>query len=215
MKKNYAAVVLMLTMVFTACTSTKEPSGVWLNKEKAQGKSFHKLFIVAMTADIQARVQVENDLASTAKARGFDAVKSIDVMAPSLKDPTAPSKDEILNKVKGSGCDGILVASLLKKEQAMQYTPGVTAYAPMPYYSWNGGFYGYYSNMYQTVSSSGYYTQDKSYFMQTNLYDVATEEIMLSVQSTIFNPSSLKAFSEDYTLKLVKQLKSEGLLKKK
>jgi hypothetical protein len=49
--------------------------------------------------------------------------------------------------------------------------------------------------------------------MQSNLYDVASEEIMWSVQSNVFDPSSLSQFSKAYTSQLIKQLKEEGLLK--
>ena len=57
-------------------------------------------------------------------------------------------------------------------------------------------------------------TKEKTYFMQGNLYDAASEEIMWSVQSKIFNPSSVKKFSKSYTASLVKQLEQEKLLKK-
>ena len=50
--------------------------------------------------------------------------------------------------------------------------------------------------------------------MQGNLYDVASEEIMWSVQSEIFDPSSAKKFSSAYTKTLINQLGKENLLKK-
>jgi hypothetical protein len=50
--------------------------------------------------------------------------------------------------------------------------------------------------------------------MQSNLYDAATEELMWSVQSEVFNPSSLNNFSKSYMNTLVKQLTRQNLLKK-
>ena len=123
------------------------------------------------------------------------------------------NKEEIIKKVKENNCDAVFVASLLKKEEDVRYTPGTTAYSVMPYYSWSGNFFGYYSHWYPTVNNPGYYSKEKSYFMQSNLYDVASEEIMWSVQSKIFDPASLKKFSKAYTSKLIEQLKSEKLLK--
>ena len=49
--------------------------------------------------------------------------------------------------------------------------------------------------------------------MQSNLYDAASEEIMMSVQSKIFDPSSLKLFSGNYTYTLFNQLKKEKIIK--
>lgn len=214
MKKGKLLSMIAAVLLLASCSSSNETTGVWLNKEKLQGKSFSNVLIVVMTADIEARSLLENDLAAAAAAKGYKAIKSIDVLPPSFKDPQTPSKEDILGKVKANGCDGVFVATLLKKEEDIRYTPGTTAYSPMPYYSWSGNFYGYYSNYYPTVSTPGYYSKDKSYFIQSNLYDVATEELMWSVQSKIFNPSSLSGFSKSYTSGLVKKLEKEMLLKK-
>src|SRR3954468_19960798 len=97
-----------------SCKTTQKPSGVWVNKEKMAGKSYHKIFFVILTADIQARVALENELAAAAVKRGYEAVKSNEVIAFSLKDPKAPSKEEVVAKVKESGCDAVFVASLLR-----------------------------------------------------------------------------------------------------
>lgn len=213
MKKNYAFWMAITIFLVSACSVGKQSTGVWINKDKIQGKNFHNIFIVVMTADIQARVQIENDLAAKATARGYKAVKSIDVMAPSLSEPAAPTKEEIVSKVKASGCDAVFIASLLKKEEDVRYTPGTTAYTVGPYYSWSGNYFGFYSHWYPTVSTSGYYTKDKSYFIMSNLYEVATEEIMWSAQSEVFNPTSIERFSKVYTSTLIKQLEKEKLLK--
>jgi hypothetical protein len=81
-------------------------------------------------------------------------------------------------------------------------------------YSWAGSFFGYYSHYYSTISASGYYSNDKTYFMQSNLFDKASQELMFSVQSEIFNPSSLPSFSRTYISTLMKQLEKAKLLKK-
>jgi hypothetical protein len=210
MKKNLF-VLFMITVLIGACTSTKESSGVWVNKEKIKGKTFNKLFIVVMTADPEARATVENDLARVATSRGHPVVKSIDVIPTDMKDPKMPTKDEVVAKVKESGCDGVFVATVLKKEEDIRYTPGTTAYSVAPYQTYYPGYYTYW---YPSVSTPSYYDTEKTYFMQSNLYDVASEEIMWSVQSKIFSPSSLKKFSQAYTSTLVKQLEKEKLIKK-
>ena len=216
MKTYYFLLSLFaIVFVFASCSSMEKSTGVWVNKEKIQGKSFNKIFIVVMTANIQARAKLETDLAAAAIANGYNAVKSMDVMPPAFRDSSTPTKEEIAGKVKESGCDAVFVASLLRKEENVRYNPGFGAYSVMPYYSWGGRYYGYYRHWYPTVvSSPDYYTTEKTYFMQSNLYDAATEEIMWSVQSKVFDPSSLEAFSKIYMSGLIKQLESENLLKK-
>src|SRR5215831_8021708 len=213
MRRDHLLPLLITVVICANCSSPKESesTGVWVNKEKIQGKSYNKIFIVVMTADIEARAQIENDLAATAAARGHQTIKSVDAIPPSLNDPKAPTKEEVVSKVKESGCDGVLVASLLKKEEDVHYTPGGSAYSIQPYYTY---YPGYYSHWYPSVSTPDYYSHEKSYFMQSNFYDVASEEIMWSVQSTVFNPSDLQKFSKAYTTGLIKQLEKAKILKK-
>jgi hypothetical protein len=214
MKNNILLPAVIAALMLTACGSSKDTAGVWVNKEKIKDKSFSKVFIVAVTADPSARVQIENDLAAAATARGYQAVKSYDVIKPSLDTPKAPSKDEVVSKVKESGADAVFIASLLNKDEAIHYTPSKTGYSVMPYYSMMGNYYGYYSQVYPTVYTPGYYSEEKSFFILSNFYDAASEEIMWSVQSEVFNPSSLQKFSKDYMAALVKQLEKAKLLKK-
>ena len=164
-----------------------------------------------MTADIEARSVIETDLAAAATSKGKQVVKSIDVLPPVLSDPKKmPTKDEVVSKVKETGCDAVFIASLLKKEEEIYYEPGTTTYSIRPYYTY---YSGYYSQWYPAVSTSDYYSNDKTYFMQSNFYDAASEKIMMSVQSKIFDPSSLKLFSGNYTYTLFNQLKKEKIIK--
>ncbi|MES1226845.1 MAG: hypothetical protein ABUT20_65835 [Bacteroidota bacterium] len=213
---KYTRLLLAFVIAFAACSSSKESTGVWVNTEKMKGKSYNSIFIVVMTADVQARAKLETDLAAAAESKGYKAVKSIDVMPPSLQDPATPTKEAIVSKVKASGCDAVFVASLLKQEEDVHYTPGQTSYSVMPYYSTYGTYYGFYSHYYPpVVSTPSYFSKEKTYFMQSNLYDAASEEIMWSAQSKVLTPSSLDNFSTSYTTSLIKQLQKAKLLKKK
>jgi len=211
MRRTYWLAFIIAGFVFAACSSSKKPAGVWVNKEKIKDKTYKKMFIVVMTADVEARSTVETDLAAAAVAKGYEAVKSIDVLPVDLKDPKMPPKDDLVNKVKETGCDAVLVAALLKKEEAVSFEPGVTTYSILPYYTYYGACY---SNWYPAVSTSDYYSHEKTYFMQSNFYDAASEEIMVAVQSKIFDPSSLRLFSKTYTYNMIKQLEKANIKRK-
>jgi hypothetical protein len=113
------------------------------------------------------------------------------VLPADLKDPKPPAVDALIEKIKASDCNAVFVASLLDKNDEIRYTSGGTYYTMRTDYSWAGSFFGYYSHYYSTISASGYYSNDKTYFMQSNLFDKASQELMFSIQSEIFNPSSL------------------------
>ena len=214
MKNNHLLSIIMIAYIFAGCASTKETPGVWVNREKIQGKAYSNLFIIVMTADIEARVRLENDLAAIATSRGFKTVKSYEVLPADLKDPKPPAVDDLVAKIKASDCDAVFLASLLDQKEAVDFTAGGTSYTMRSDYSWSGTFFGYYSHYYSTVSTPGYYTSSKTYVMQSNLFDRASQEKMFSVQSDIFNPSSLASFSRTYTSTLMKQLDKAKVLKK-
>ena len=216
MKRLYQLLIVVITIISASCSSTKPEQfdDVWINKDSVNGKSFHNLFIVVLTGDIDVKTKVENVLANKAQAKGYKTVKSSDVMPYNIKDPKIPTREEIIATVKSSGCDGVLISSLFKKEEAVNYTPGTTAYSTSPEFNFVGNYVGYYTHYYPTVSTSSYYSHDKSYFVQTNLYDAKSEQIMWSVKSKVFNPSSLDEFINAYLSDLIRQLEKAKLLKK-
>ncbi|HEX6849051.1 MAG TPA: hypothetical protein VF144_18835 [Chitinophagaceae bacterium] len=214
MKRVSVFVVSIVTIFLAACSSTKESTGVWYNKEKIQGKTYDNFFVVVMTADIEARVRIENDIASTIVSRGHKATKSYEVLPADLKDPKPPAVDALIEKIKASDCNAVFVTSLLDKSDEIRHTEGGTHYTLRTDYSWAGTFFGYYSHYYSTITTQGYYSNDKTYFMQSNLFDKASQELMFSVQSEIFNPSSLASGSRTYISTLMKQLEKAKLLKK-
>src|SRR6478752_9959620 len=214
MKRVCALSLVTIALFFAACSSTKESTGVWVDKEKMKGKSYGNFFVIVMTADIEARVKLENDIAATITSRGHKAIKSYEVLPADLKDPKPPAVEDLIAKIKASDCDAVFLTSLLDKNEDVGYTTGGTQYTMRTDYSWAGTFFGYYTHYYSTLTSSGYYSTDKTYIMQSNLFDKASQEKMFSVQSQIFNPSSLSSFSRTYISTLMKQLSKAKLLKK-
>ena len=212
--RNSPFVLLMTTFIFAACSSPKKSTGVWVNKEKIQGKSYDNFFVIVMTADIEARVKLENDIAATIISRGHKAIKSYEVLPADLKDPKPPAVDALIEKIKASDCNAVFVASLLDQNDDIRYNSGGTYYTMRTDYSWAGTFFGYYTHYYSTLTTTGYYSTDKTYIMQSNLFDKASQEKMFAVQSEIFNPSSLPSFSRTYVSTLMKQLSKAKLLKK-
>jgi hypothetical protein len=210
MKRVHLLFLIAITASFAACAPSQKYTGVWVNKDKIKGKTYSNIFVIAMTSDAQAQAQIEADLAKTITSRGLKVVKSMDVMPKSLSDPKMPSKEELTGKIKESGCDAVLIASLLKKVDNISYIPSHEGHEVVQ----GGSYYGFYSYYYNTVSVPGYMTQDKVFVVQSNFFDVATEEKMWSVESDIYQPGSLQKLSDIYVYKLVHQLEDQKVIKK-
>jgi hypothetical protein len=61
---------------------------------------------------------------------------------------------------------------------------------------YGAGFYGYYNYWSPTLYSPGYYTTDKTYFIEANAYDMETQKIIWSVQSKAENPSGIEEIKQ-------------------
>jgi len=204
----------MLAISLTSCSPGIRNIATWANKEKiaAIKPVQHTVFFAVLTQNIEAKFTLENDLARAAEARGIHAIKSLDVYGSILTKENMPSKEAILQKIRDLGCDGIFTSALIDQASETRYIPSsTTVYAPYPVYGYFGSYYGY-SSMYYTP---GYYSTSKSYFLQSNLYDAKTEELLISMQSKAVDPSGIEKASKEYTAALLDELKKQGFLKNK
>jgi hypothetical protein len=216
---KHACYFLLGILVLSACSPSVVVTSSWKNGELLASptkKAYKTVFISALTGNTNAKTIVEGALADAAVQRGFKAIKSQELFVPDFNKANAPDKETVLKKVKLSGCDAIFTVALVNKESETRYVPGTTAYNPYPMRGYYGTYWGYHSYWYGSsmYSTPGYYETDKTYFLESNLYDAETEKIVWSSQSKTVNPSDLKSFSGKYTAAIIKQLEEDGLLKK-
>jgi hypothetical protein len=215
MKTLKVLLLLVIAVLYASCSTSQKVTTSWSNKEAAKGKTYKKVFVFAITQNQAARNLVESDLRRSIIEIGKEAETSYDVFPATFTKETAPSKEIILAKIRELKCDLIFSVSLLDSKTETRYVPGSTSYyAPYPAYGYYGGFgsyYGYYSPM---VYDPGYYTTDKIFYLEANLFDAETESILWSVQSESYNPSNLKEFSAEYADLIVYQAGKDGIIKK-
>jgi hypothetical protein len=217
MKNLFPTLLLAFLAVsmMTSCGPSVKITGSWMDpKAKSAGKKFQKVFLFAITDNINARTTIETDLASACTKEGINTVKSYEVMTPSFL-KSQPTEGMLIQKIKDTGCDGVFTVVLVDAKSETRYVPGTTTYAPYPAYGHYGSFGGYYGYYGGYAYDPGYYVNDKTYYVESNLYDLSTGEIVWSVQSEAYNPSDLNSFSKEYTMTLISNLQKEGVLKKK
>jgi hypothetical protein len=215
-KKSIQSFIAILILLFVAgcASSSKAPKTFWINEEKAKGKSYKQLFIFAATLNIEARVRLENALAEQVVAKGLKVVKCKDVLPPALSDTTLPTKEILMKAIQASGSDGVFIITLLGKEEIVDYTPGKTAYGQTAIYNWNGGLFGYYSTYALTVNTRSTIEQEKQYTILSNFYDFASEELLLSVQSKIYEATNPDKTAEWYVRNVMAQMQNNHLINK-
>jgi hypothetical protein len=173
---------------------------------------YDDLFVTALTDNILARQTVEQDLDNLLNEKGVNAQSSFNILPPGFK-TSGVDKNEVLQKIKALGSDAILTVAVLDQTNETRYVPGTTMYSPMGY-GYYGRFWGYYSYYNPVMYDPGYYTTDKNYYLEANLYDAETEELVWSSQSETTNPASIETFSKTFSETIVSQLIKDGLIVK-
>jgi hypothetical protein len=206
MKKTIFSIAL--ATAFFSCSPSMKTTSSWVNTDKSatEGKTYKTVFISVITSKLEVRTKLENELALAVEKRGLIAIKSIDKFPP-ITAGAKPSKEETLELIKKQGTDLILTTALIDKTSETRYVQGTsTIYAPRyGYRGYYGGAWGY--------SDPGYYTTDKTYFLESNLFDAKSEVGIWSTQTEAYNPTSIEKSSKKYTELIIAQMEKDGVIK--
>jgi hypothetical protein len=219
-------VILLVSIISCKPSFSIRTSALWVNKEKLPPEPLKSIFIIAFTDNMEVRSYFEKDLADAAQKRGLKAYKSLDIIGPVDIKSMAPVKDVFIKKLQDLGCQAVLTVALVDASSETKYTPASSmTYAPYSYgpyagyggftaYGAYGGFGGYYGYAVTTMETPGYYTTTSKYFIEANVFDLKTDETLLSTQTKVTNPSTIEKASRAYTDNLVNEVKELNLRKK-
>jgi hypothetical protein len=89
---------------------------------------------------------------------------------------------------------------LANVDKSTSYVPGTT-YGGW-YGGWHGGWYG----------TPGYYQEDKTFYVETNLYSIDQQKLLWSGTTSSLNPSKLDQTLDDIIATVKAQMQKEGLV---
>lgn len=207
--KNIA--LLLLITIFYSCAPGTQITGSWESPD-AGSKKYNAVVVTALTDNTGARETAEQNVASVLTQHGVKASKSIDILPPNFTKGKQVDKELLMDKIVSNGSTAILTIALIDQETEEHYIPGTYEYQPITRFGFYGRFSGYYTQWYPTLYSPGYYQQDKVYFIETNVYDARTENLIWSAQSETNNPSSLSGFAKDFAEVVVGKLMKDGII---
>jgi len=169
----------MAVALFAACARTKVIA-VWKDGSFQDRPS--KVFVYAMLKKQTNRRIAEDEFVNYFRSRGIDAVPSYTVFPGD-----EPVKKEVLDeKLKAQGSGTLLLMQITGSKKEPVQVPGTVIYHPMgtgmyqpaPHYqTWPG----YYNRGYTMIYSPSYTTEEEYALAETNLYDVSTEKLILTV----------------------------------
>lgn len=209
MKSIYFPTVLF-ALLLSACGPSQKITNSWINPEAGANAPYKSIFVIVLSQTKETSFSVEDRMAAIIASRGQKVVLASSVFPPNLSISENFSREEMAAAIKRTGCDAVFVIALLDVKNEETYQPG-RAYYPMNYGTY-GSYYGYYNHYYPMVYSPGYYTSDKTYYIESNFYDLEQDQLLWSIQSEAYNPSSIDSWFDRYSYDLLNELKKEGLI---
>lgn len=199
---------LFAAMFILSCNSTQVLSSY--KDEKSTAKNYKKILVLGIfqPKERALRQETEVQLANRLKDLGYNAVTAMDEYGPKAFEKL--QEDQIVEKLKSGSYDAVITTALLDMKNDQIYQPGRVRYEPAGvYYNRLGR---YYTTVYDRVYDPGYYTTSTDYFLETNLYDIASSNLVYSVQTKAYDPSSASTLAHDNSKKIVKDMKEKGVL---
>jgi len=223
MRKQFSFFILATIIILSnSCSpskkSTVEVIASWVNKGKIDSvkAEANSVFITVLTQNMSTRTTLEGDLAAEATANGIKPIRSLSVLTPVTGVPDSVLIQAFTNQVEKSGCNTVLIVSLIDSRSDTKYIPASSySYDPYSHYGYYGYYPTYYATTYSTISTPGYYVTDNTYYIESNLYDVASRAILFSIQTKAVNPNDIEKASKKFAETLIEEIKANGLLKKK
>ena len=217
MTKRRAFALLACAVIASACAkrATTKFSQSYRNPGYEE-TVFKNLLVIGVAEDQESRQSFENALVSAIAAEGGTAVASIGV----LPKEEQLSEDELYAAIQAGGFDGVLLTRLLSVDKDSSYTPPKKYNNPRTRYypggmGWGygyGGYYGFYGTTYAEVHTPGYFDTSTTLKLETNLYSVATNELVWTGQSKTVDPDSIEDARASITGAVAKKLKAERLI---
>ncbi len=190
--KLTAFMTLILVGFMMACGPSTQISKSWADPSLKDGslKPFTKILVVAALKDEGSRRIAEDKISAQIKQAA--AVPSYSYLTSGDMD-----QEEVEAKLKKDGFDGVILMRLTDVDKSVSYMPG-TAY---------GGWYGY------RYVTPGYYSEDKTLFVETNFYSLLTKKLLCSGTTSTLNPTQFDTTIDEIINAIRTELKMQGLIK--
>lgn len=212
-KNNYIMktriILSLVSMLFLWSCST--PMKYTWTKEDYEGRKFNRILVMVEAQSQQGRLNGENAIVEQLANSGITAMNSTQVFPPN-ENHGELSEDEIEARILAGGYDGVLITTLVDAQSREVREGGGTYYQPVHYR------YGRYARSgYVHMREPEYYREERTYVLETRLFDVADkatkESVVWSGQSELTDPSSAESAAKSYSKTLVKTLVESGKIK--
>jgi hypothetical protein len=208
--RTVCSVALVLLLGVSVFSKSSKLAMSWKNPA-VPPRVFHRVLALGLSDKTEIRADFEDALAAQLSGTGVEAVPGHTI----LLRPESVQFDlsYLKTQIREHQVDAVVVSRLIKVENTVTYIPGGPYVVPYPYYN---TFYGYYGTVYPVVYSPDYLRENKKVRIETSLYGTASpdgELVWIAVTDT-FNPDNVGKAINKLVKLVVKQMQSEGVLRR-
>lgn len=194
---------IIFPVMFASCASTKITRS-WKDKEY-KGKA-GKIVVVMVAGTSEMRKMFEGRFVAELRARGNSAVQSHTLVTLEQ----LPDLELLKTKVQSTEADTVLISRLVDSKAVKAYQPGSVQtdlnINPGYYDGW-GTYYG------EIFMHPGYTTDTQVVSIETNLYDVKSEELIWYARTETERTEGEQQLVNTFIKVIVKKLSSDRIIK--
>jgi hypothetical protein len=195
--------------VLLGCSPSTQIVKTWTDPSLNAGNvpSYDKVLVIAQLKDDSSRRIAEDKMVASSPKGNF--VASYNYLKPGQNNQNIAVADLLKD-----GIEAIILMRLTDVAKTTDYVQGNAYYGAWGY---GRGFYGGYGGwgyggvMYATP---GYYEQNKTYYVETSIYDVKSNKLLWSGTTSTLNPTKATEALDDIILAIKTELNNKGLIKK-
>lgn len=169
-------------------------------------QAYNKVLVIAQLKDDSSRRIAEDKIVASSPRGNF--VASYNYLKPGQQD-----QNLVGGELLKDGIEAIILMRLTDISKSTDYVQGTSYYGGWGRgYGYYGGYgYGYGGSMY---GSPGYYEENKTYYVETNIYDVKSNKLLWSGTTSTLNPTKATEAIDEIILAVKTELNTKGIIKK-
>ncbi|HNS18771.1 MAG TPA: hypothetical protein PKI34_13240 [Bacteroidales bacterium] len=219
---KYLFSILISGIILTACSTTSSLTYSEKVSDDAP-KKYTNIGVLAVLKSNDARINIENAVTEMLRSKGYPANYTWDVwpFANNLELMKKHGiegdkiKEMLQQRVISQKMDALLIITLFDAVKEQRYVPGSgvsvgVAVNPGMYPVYAYPYYSYYGYAFNTISDPGYYVESSTYFTESNLYDIVSEQLIWTGQMSTKLESSLETEAQKFSEVLI-----SGMIKDK
>jgi hypothetical protein len=197
---RFILLLLLAAAVFSSCATQTSLTQQW-HDPTFKGTPNQKIFVLALTGDQRKIMIWETGMDQALTSVGVTPIPASSVINFNPGNPL-PDSLAVVNLIKNSGADLVMVSRLLNVNQVQTYVPGTVAYGY--------GYYGYGGMGY--MSTPGYYETDTQFELETNVFDIKSEKLVWSGASQTVDPSTGSDLASSVATTVVTNMVQTGVI---